>query len=406
MRCHGRLQSARDVRLLLTIAVLAAGIAAVAALMSPAVSRAADPFAFASATEGAGSLSHIGPVPVLVVRGTPEQMGAQLGVLLKPALQHMAARQADLLGGFGMQAAPAMLSKLSALMAEKFPPDLLTEIKAAAREAKINSDFLLMGNVIYDVSKIGGCSVLLVDRDRSATGEILFGRNMDFPTFGFLDRCSLLVVYVPEGKHAFASVAFPGFFGCISGINDAGLAIAELEVNEAKDGSPTFTPAGLPLALCFRRLLEDCTTIDEAEKLLNSLPRTSMCNLAICDRQETAVLEITTNAIHRRKAEKGFCACTNHFRTPQLATDMQCERYDILSQAFDQPKLTLAAVARKLNEVNQGKMTIHTMIFEPASLRLHLVVGAGPVSAKPLENVDLARLFAGERATQPAKSAK
>ncbi len=220
----------------------------------------------------------------------------------------MAARQEDLLRGFGMAAAPALVLKLGTLMAAQFPANQLAELKAAGQQAKISVDFLLLGNVIYDFSKIGGCSALLVDRDRSATGEILFGRNMDFPTFGFLDRCSLLIVYVPDGKHAFASVTFPGFFGCISGMNDAGLAVAELEVTEAKDGSPRFTPAGTPLALCFRRLLEECATIDEAEKLLGSIPRTSMCNLAICDRRETAVLEITMRSIVRRKAEGGFSA--------------------------------------------------------------------------------------------------
>ena len=70
-----------------------------------------------------------------------------------------------------------------------------------------------------------------------------------------------------------------------------------------------------------------------------------------------------------------------------------------LAEAFGQPKLDLAAVARKMDAVNQGKMTIHTMIFEPASLRLHLAVGAGPVSAQPLEAIDLAPLFAPQPAT-------
>ncbi len=389
MRYHGRLLPTR-----LLIALIAAF-----AIASTVRSFAADPFGFEPATHGQGSLSRIGKVPVLVVRGTPEEMGDQIGTLLAVPLSHMAARQGDLLRGFGMSAAPALLLKVGSMMAERFPADHLTELKATAQQAKISSDFLLLGNVIYDFSKIGGCSALMVDRQHSATGEILFGRNMDFPTMGFLDRCSLLVVYVPDGKHAFASVAFPGFFGCISGMNDAGLAVAELEVNQARDGSPRFTPAGTPLALCFRRVLEECATIDEAEKLLNSIPRTSMCNLAVSDRRETAVLEITTRSIVRRKAEGGYCACTNHFRTGALATDTQCNRYEKLAEAFGQPKLDLAAVARKMDAVNQGKMTIHTMIFEPASLRLHLAVGAGPVSAQPLDVIELAPLFAARPAT-------
>ena len=389
MLYHGRVLTTR------LLIALAATAAILAAPIPAATARAADPFAFEPATHGQGSLIRIGKVPVLVVRGTPEEIGEQLGTLLAGPLETMASKQADLLRGFGMSAAPTVVLKLSTLMSDRFPPDHLAELKAAASRSKISVDFLMLGNVIYDFSKIGACSALLVDRQRSATGEILFGRNMDFPTFGFLDRCSLLTVYVPDGKHAFASVAFPGFFGCISGMNDAGLAVAELEVNQAKDGSPRFTPAGTPLALCFRRLLEECATIDEAEKLLNSIPRTSMCNLAVCDRRETAVLEITTRSIVRRKAENGYCACTNHFRTGPLAVDTECDRYETLASAFREPKLNLTAVAHKLDAVNQGKMTIHTMIFEPASLHLHLAVGPGPVSAKPLDDIDLGPLFAG-----------
>ncbi len=387
MRCHGGL---------LTVGVVIGSLIAQALAAGPRAASAAEPFTFEPATHGQGSLSRIGSVPVLVVRGTPAEMGDQLGALLAAPLAQLAARQADLLGGFGLQAAPAVLLKVGTLMASQFPADHLAELKAASKSSGVSYDFLLLGNVLYDFSKIGGCSVLMVDRQHSASGEILFGRNMDFPTFGFLDRCSLLVIYVPNGKHAFASVTFPGFFGCISGMNDAGLAIAQLEVNEAKDGSTRFTPAGTPLALCFRRVLEECETVDQAEKLLGSLKRTSMCNLAICDRRETAVLEITTQSIVRRRAEGGYCACTNHFRSPALATDTQCDRYDSLAKAFHEPKLDIADVARKMNEVHQGEMTIHTMIFEPARGRMQLALGPGPVTGKPLQEIDLGALFASQ----------
>ena len=186
-----------------------------------------------------------------------------------------------------------MLLKSSTLLVGQIPAAHLTELKAAGRSAQLDADFLLLGNVLYDISKIAGCSALLVERERSANGEILFGRNMDFPTFGFLDRCGMLVVYVPKGKHAFASVTFPGLFGVVSGMNDAGLAVAQLEVNQAKDGS-RLNPAGTPLALCFRRLLEECRDAGRSRKAADRDAPLLMCNLAICDRQQTAVLEITT----------------------------------------------------------------------------------------------------------------
>src|SRR5205085_6318195 len=109
---------------------------------------------------------------------------------------------------------------------------------------------------------------------RSATGQPLFGRNLDYPTLGFLHEYTLVTVYRPTGKHAFVSIGFPGFIGCLSGMNDAGLTIAILEVYQTRDESPAFDAQGTPFALCFRRVLEECSTAAEAEALLRSMKRT------------------------------------------------------------------------------------------------------------------------------------
>jgi hypothetical protein len=119
--------------------------------------------------------------------------------------------------------------------------------------------------------------------------------------------------------------------------------------------------------------------------------------MAICDTHTMAVLEFTTRSVVRRPAEEGFCACTNHFRTDKLGPAQACGRYELLSRAFAAPKLTLDDVARKLDEVNQRQLTIHTMIFEPTALRLRLALGTPPVSAKPLQLVDLAPLLKADK---------
>ena len=57
------------------------------------------------------------------------------------------------------------------------------------------------------------------------------------------------------------------------------------------------------------------------------------------------------------------------------------------------PTLTVADVARKMHDVNQGPLTVQTMIFEPETLVLHLAVGDTPSSALPLKRLDLAPLL-------------
>ena len=64
-----------------------------------------------------------------------------------------------------------------------------------------------------------------------------------------------------------------------------------------------------------------------------------------------------------------------------------------LSQSPQARPTRMADVAKKLDEVNMGRMTVQTMIFEPAALKLHLAIGSCPSSALPLKPLELGPLF-------------
>jgi hypothetical protein len=115
--------------------------------------------------------------------------------------------------------------------------------------------------------------------------------------------------------------------------------------------------------------------------------------LAVCDLKNAAVFEITPKSLFIRSAEKGLCLCTNHFRTPALSTSTDCPRYHILEKSQDNPRLALSDIAEKMDAVSQGPLTIQTMVFEPASLRLHLAIGSCPSSKLPLKELELGPLF-------------
>ena len=180
-------------------------------------------------------------------------------------------------------------------------------------------------------------------------------------------------------------------------MNDAGLAVAVLEVSSCKEDSPRLDLRGVPYALGIRRILEECSTIEEAEKLLRSIKRTTYFNLAVCDRQGSAVFEITTKSLNVRRPVDGICCCTNHFRSPELATVLTCNRFCALEEARRLPVLTLGDLAKRLDAANQGDLTLQTMIFEPRELRLHLAIGKCPSSSLPLRRLDLGPMLQKDR---------
>jgi predicted choloylglycine hydrolase len=355
----------------------------------PLAARADQPIRYTEGKHGKAELKYVNDLPVLVVKGTPEEMGEQTAALTKEQLKRLMNFAPDLLKAFRQEKQLPMLKLIGKSMLPQFPPEHLKELEALIKQTGIDRDLLIVGNTFADISKAGGCSVLLVEGGRSTTGQLLFGRNLDYPTGGFLNEYSLVQVFRPKVKHAFASIGFPGFIGVTSGINDAGLALAALEVYSAKDKSAKFDAKGVPYLLSYRRILEECTTIDEAVKLLESIKRTTMNNLAMCDAKGCAILEITTKSVVVRRPEKGLCPCTNHFRTDELCTDTKCRRYEALQKSFEMDKLDRAAVAKLLHAANQGEFTLQTMIFEPASLKLHLAIGKCPTSALPLKELNL-----------------
>jgi isopenicillin-N N-acyltransferase like protein len=356
-------------------------------------SSAAEPFRYPDGRHGNGELKYVNGLPVLLVQGTPEEMAQQMATLTMKAAGRLFSYPKEFLRQEGMESTWPALVLIGKSMLGRFPDDYRRELEAGAKASGIDRDLMIVANTMFDIKKLAGCSTLIVEPNRSATGAPLFGRNLDFPTLGFLQDYSLVIVVRPAGKHAFAAIGFPGLIGCLSGINDAGLALATLEVQSSRDGSSRFDPTGTPYALCYRRILEECTSVDEAEKMLRSMRRTTMMNLAVCDRTGGAVFEMTPRSVVVRRPQDGICPCTNHFRSKELATNTRCRRYDALETSQRIAKLGLADIAAKLDAANQGRMTLQTMIFEPVALKLHLAIGPCPSSRLPLQTLDLTPYF-------------
>jgi len=351
---------------------------------------------FKEAVREGGELKYIQGIPVLFLQGSPEQMGSQYAALLlkdvRPllALPRKIARHAsDAVWQTGVGIARAMFAR--------GPERYRRELDAVARAARLSDEeigMLVALNGIFELRDVTNCSAFLVEPERSATGEMLFGRNLDLDSYGCLDRLSLVTVCRPEGRHAYASVGFPGFLGVLSGMNDKGLAVAALWAIGAADDSPEFNPLGTPLYLTFRRVLEECSTIEEAEKLLEGGKFTKRIILAACDTQQSVVFEITPKNVVARRAEDHLLASTNQFRTPELSVSTDSQRYAKFQKYWQRKKpLGRSDVEQAMRDVAQSD-TLHRMIFQPKTLKLHLAIGAHPPATnKPLVTLDLAKLF-------------
>lgn len=357
-----------------------------------------DVFRYPEGTHGRGELRYRSGVPVLVVQGSPEEIGAQMGVLaLRPAAKAIGLFE-RFLADNGLKTFRPLLARIGDGLLDKFPEEYRRELEAAATAGGVERDLLVIGNTFHDVKRLTGCSALLIDPRRSATGSPLAGRNLDFTLLKGMHQYSLVIVYRPTGKRPFAVVACPGanVIGCaMSAMNGAGLVFGQNDVGRAADGSPAVDLANTPTAVLARRVLEECATLEQAEKLLQANKPAGRSIFLACDKTRGGVFEVTPRTVVFRHETGGICLATNHFQSKELFVPKDCPRTAALRHALDFAKLGVSDVAELMAQANQKGRTAHTMVFEPARLRLHVAFGDGerPATAFPLHALDLSELL-------------
>jgi hypothetical protein len=365
-------------------------------------------FRFPEGAAHGGRLSYVGPVPVLVVGGEPEEIAEQVVALaLRPAAQvldyPLALVAMQLRSRWLARLVIRALDRLGRRLVPRFPEPHRRELLAMART--LGDERVVRGNTLFDLKnlqpwRLFGCSSLGVEPDRSLTGGPLLARNMDFFPLGSLHEFGLVTAHRPaRDRMGFLSIGYPGAVGCFSGINEAGLAVVSHEVF----GSPGrgFDPRGVPFASIIRRALETCSTTHAAEALVRATPRATSVSLVLCDVNGPAALEVTPGAVVRRAPHCGACVCTNHFTGPGLASNRPANVFATVTRHRTLEQLASAGARigpadawSALHAVHQGELTLQSMVFEPMARAVSVALGVGPATALTPTRLSLPELIA------------
>ena len=362
----------RHPRLICPLALLAFFCAVVAAEPGKAKGRPAAPI-----------------VPIVELSGSADQIGRQHAQKLGPQVKELHEKY------LGPWFADEVLHRKAQLAAVIFRqllnPEHKAELDAFADELKINMPDLMLGNCFLDLIPALGCSTVTLPADASPDGVARFGRNLDFPSMNIADKHTVLLVVRPEGRFAYAAVTWPGLIGVLSGMNEHGLTLANMEVTRTAR-----LPQAMPYTLLYRTVLERCKTVDEAIKLLTDTPRQTPNNLMLMDAAgNRAVVELRPEGIAvRRGQDRTALVSTNHQRGDDQDTPRRCWRYDTLRResARQFGKEDVPALQGMLGQVAQGKMTLQSMVFEPANRVIYLAAGE-QATKNPYRRVDLKPYF-------------
>jgi predicted choloylglycine hydrolase len=306
-----------------------------------------------------------GGVPILHLEGTPEEMGAQHGALVRRELQ---ALQRYVEAFVGRRELPRAKRRAEERFAAHWPDDLRREATALAEASGVPLDDVLFAQAFTDLYRAFACSTLSAP---SPEGPFL-ARNLDFPGMGFLQRYSIVVVARPAGKRAFVGVGWPGLVGVLSGqsLGADAVALSVLVVHDDSGAQP-----GVPYQLAFRVALESARSAGDVEALLRELPKTCTNNLMVVDAAGDArVLELHPDGVVTRRPQGRRLVATNHFVSPERRERRASFSYASSRVRFDRVQRTCppgaGAVplerAREALRAASVSATVQSMIFLPA----------------------------------------
>ncbi|MDB4942450.1 MAG: hypothetical protein JWP97_1984 [Labilithrix sp.] len=280
-----------------------------------------------------GGWSTVRGVRLAYLAGSPEEIGTQHSTLLR---DRMLANEGVMWDGFAsvVPFAPARMIMFDAgrlryrHVDAGFPEPRRREL--AAEAAAFTPDpfathmptypRMVFLHALYDIalsfehSPLLGCTAFGLGPAATADNHALFARAFDFEAADVFDQDKAVFVVHEDGKIPFASVAWPGLVGVVTGMNAEGVAVA---VNGGRAREPSTT--GLPVAFSLRETLEQAHDAAEAIAIL-ARQEVMVSHLVFVGdaKGHFAVVERAPGvpAFVREGEDPARMAVTNHFEGP------------------------------------------------------------------------------------------
>ena len=252
--------------------------------------------------------------------GSPRERGRRHGQLLGGGIRRLRRGLLTYLARLSLYTAAVPLFGLLVVLARRLwpfiPSRLREEMTGVAAGAELGLGSVLLINVLDDLANNSPrCSALAAGGALTDQGFYLMGRNLDYPLFtGYLTELQTLFLMAPDAGQPLASLAWPGYVGVCTGLNRAGVALAQLAAM-----SRDRTLKGVPAALRFRQALEAEATVGGVAAHILRLPGTIGNNVMLCGPRDAAVLELSARRGVVRRPEKGLITATNHYQSPAMA---------------------------------------------------------------------------------------
>jgi len=228
--------------------------------------------------------------PVVVVTGTPFEMGQSLGSLMQTEIKTFApqflalAQQAE-----GEKLSTPNLDKAWATMEPFIGKAFIEELNGLAQGTGLPVELLRRVHMIPAVSEYS-CSGVAIWGKATRTGHLYQIRNLDYSTQAHLQDFPCVVIYVPKDGIPHLNPSFAGSIGSNTGMNFEGITLTEIGDSPESDGP--YDLHGLHFMIMFRQILNSAKSLDQAVQMIKDTKRIKKYHFVVGDGKIPAAVKM------------------------------------------------------------------------------------------------------------------
>ncbi len=317
------------------------------------------------ATEGAGRLEEHDGTKVLFLKGSPEDMGRQHGVLLRREVRDLVDKILYGVGvGSSFEKGRWFFGEIEDAQARLLPhmdERYLREMDALARAANLEPEEVRLANFFPELFH---CSGFAVYGRATADGRLYHGRILDYLRGVGLEPNAVVIVHQPDYGHAWVNVSYAGFIGSVTAMNEKRISIGEMGGRGEGDWD------GKPMAQLVREVMEKASTLEEALEIMRRGPRTCEYYYVLADGNSKRAVGIAATPTRFEVIPPGEAHPQLPHALPDAVLMSAGDRYETLVERVRAGlgRLDAEGARRLMDRPVAMTSNIHSVLFAPETL--------------------------------------
>jgi hypothetical protein len=174
-----------------------------------------------------------------------------------------------------------------------------------------------LGHAMQDYMLVGCTSFAAWDA-ATEDSSLLIGRNFDFYVGDDFAKNKTVLFCAPDSGYKFASIAWAGMTGVLSGMNEKGLTVT---INAAKSTMPL--SSATPISILCREILQYASNIEEARAIAGKRQLFVSESILVGSASDgkAVLIEKSPDKMGMFTSQGNYLICANHFQSETFEND-------------------------------------------------------------------------------------